>query len=66
MFGYLNIRHDLEKEAESIDKQEAGETMQRERTRTQQTARAAAWTDICGLVLVQEQTHSGCLLACGS
>lgn len=45
MFGYLNIKQDLEKEAKSMDKQEEGETMQSEWTRTQQTARAAAWTD---------------------
>lgn len=45
MFGYLNIKQDLEKEAKSMDKQEEGETMQSEWTRAQQTARAAAWID---------------------
>lgn len=40
MFGYLNIKQDLEKEAKGMDKQKEGETMQSESTGTQQDSKS--------------------------
>lgn len=58
IFGYLNIKQELEKETKSMDKQEDSETTQSRWTRTKQTAGMAAWAVICGLLLAQGPTSS--------